>query len=147
MAKGSKRTQSSNLPRPTTFSDLHRTQRHGPSWLLRNARTFIRTILVAPHGARHLLVYPNLSYVSNQENTTSAHSPDCRDASTPILKGIHGYDAHAELGRIQIHCSRSMFANSLARVGNAAIRERKDTSSMDSTRHHLLMGLITRDRY
>src|SRR5277367_4063072 len=92
------------------------------------------------------MVSQNMSYVPRPKNTASSYPADGRDASAALLEGLHGYNAHATVIRLQIHRPRSLFANLLARVGYVTIRERKIAREMDPSWHYISMGTFTGNR-
>ena len=104
-------------------------------------------ILVACDGTRYHLVRVDLSSVSAQKDATCAHPTYGCNACAVIFKGLYGHYASYAIIWVQVHCAGPLFPDTLARVGDATIRDRKVAHSVHSEQHNLSLGNPFGDRY
>src|ERR1700678_4428675 len=65
------------------------------------------------------MVHSNLSPLPDPKHTTIPYTPCRCDSRSPILQSLHGYNVYADISRIQVHYSGTLFSHLLAGMGYA----------------------------
>ena len=141
------KSQGSGVRRTADVSHHFGTRRRQTPWVLHDKHFTFGTLLVATDGPEHILVCTNLSPMSTQTDSPRPHSANRFNAGTSLLKSLYGYDAPYTVFGIQIHCSGSMLAYALARMGDVADGNCEDTRAFYPTSDHISLGDTFRDRH
>src|SRR5277367_3152553 len=110
----------------STISHLSSTQRCRTPRVLCDTRTTLRTLLVAIYVSGHSLVRPDLSRLPAPENSANLNPTYRRGPRATIRESLYGHYASHTVRRIQIYRPGALLAHTLARMGHAPQRNRKN---------------------